>query len=230
MKDHKESGRPAPRARAIEANRFGVLDDLPGRAAKGAALGVIALVAGFIMCGCGASADDEARVRVTTPSKSASSRGADNSRTEVLPASTKAKTAVKDEEEPVAKSHAVANAPAPAKPAEGEKASGMAPDIVAAVSDTVAAPGQILFFSVRGTEDVSQIVLRDGLGDSQGLVYDDVDKLWRVSYRVPLSAPQDRMGLSLTARNRDGRWCRVWTFIRVREEPVSKQIELTVGS
>lgn len=230
MKDHKESGRPAPRAHAIDTNGGALAHDLRSRIAKGAALGAVALVAGFIVCGCGATSDDEAKVHITTAAKTASSPQARGTRAETVPASTEAKAALVGDEEPVAKSHVVANAPVQSKPDAGEKTGGMPPDIIAAVSDTVVAPGQTIFFSVRGTDDVSQIVLRDGLGDSQGLAYDDVDKLWRVSYRVPLGAPHDRMGLSLTARNRDGRWCRVWTFIRVKEEQVNEQIELTVGS
>ena len=80
---------------------------------------------------------------------------------------------------------------------------------------TVVAPGEPISFTVYGTPDVTEMSLSDGIGDRQAFVHDARGDVWRVDYRVPLRPRQERIGLSVTARNDLGRWRRVWVFLQV---------------
>ena len=89
------------------------------------------------------------------------------------------------------------------------------PDMVAAVSDTFVTAGQPVEVKVEGTPDITEMALSDGRGESLPMVRDTVGNVWRVGYRVPLRPKQDRIGLSVTAKNDQHRWSRVWLFLQV---------------
>ena len=89
------------------------------------------------------------------------------------------------------------------------------PDLVAAVSDTFVTAGQPVEVVVQGTPDVAEMALSDGRGDPLPMVRDSLDNTWRVDYRVPLRPRQSRIGLSVTAKNEQQKWARVWLFLTV---------------
>lgn len=89
------------------------------------------------------------------------------------------------------------------------------PDLVAAVSDTFVTAGQPVEVVVQGTPDVTEMALADGRGDPIPMVRDTSDDTWRVDYRVPLKPKQNRLGLSVTAKNEQKKWARVWLFLTV---------------
>lgn len=89
------------------------------------------------------------------------------------------------------------------------------PDLVAAVSDTFVTAGQPIEVVVQGTSDVTEMALADGRGDPIPMVRDSLDNTWRVDYRVPLRPKQNRLGLSVTAKNEHGKWVRRWLFLTV---------------
>jgi hypothetical protein len=87
--------------------------------------------------------------------------------------------------------------------------------MVAAVSDTFVTAGEPVVVSVEGTPDITEMALSDGRGDALPMVKDTTSNCWRVGYRVPLRPKQDRIGLSITAKNEQHRWSRVWLFLQV---------------
>jgi hypothetical protein len=89
------------------------------------------------------------------------------------------------------------------------------PDVIAAVSDTDVTPGQPVEVTVEATPDVTEMALADGLGDAIPMVRDSSGLTWRANYRVPLRPRSERLGLSVTAKNQDQRWRRVWLFLEV---------------
>ena len=99
------------------------------------------------------------------------------------------------------------------------------PDLVAAVSDTFVTAGQAVEVKVEGTPDVTEMALSDGRGDALPMVRDSVGNVWRVGYRVPLRPQQERIALSVTAKNDQHRWRRVWLFIQVDDgqHPIESQ-------
>jgi hypothetical protein len=96
---------------------------------------------------------------------------------------------------------------------DGERS--VPPDLVAAVSDTFVTAGQPVEVVVQGTSDVTEMALADGRGDPIPMVRDSTDDTWRVDYRVPLKPKQSRLGLSVTAKNEQKKWARVWLFLTV---------------
>jgi hypothetical protein len=94
-------------------------------------------------------------------------------------------------------------------------ATNLPPEIALGEMDTHVRPGQPLNITVYGTPDVTEISLFDGLNDRQALVHDTGSDTWSVDYRVPLRSKSDRIGLSLTAKNAENRWRRVWVFLEV---------------
>jgi hypothetical protein len=74
--------------------------------------------------------------------------------------------------------------------------------------------------SARASADAAEVFLWDGIGRKQSFTYDSTSGIWRARYRVPLGAAADRLGLSVTARNRFDLRHRVWVFVRV-ERPAS---------
>jgi len=91
----------------------------------------------------------------------------------------------------------------------------LAPDLVAAVSDTFVTAGQGIEVHVQATPDVTEMALSDGRGDPLPMVRDSSGETWRVNYRVPLRPKQNRIGLSVTATNDVKKWARVWLFLTV---------------
>jgi hypothetical protein len=100
-------------------------------------------------------------------------------------------------------------------PASGSSERFVPPDLVAAVSDTFVTAGQPIEVVVQGTSDVTEMALADGRGDPIPMVRDSLDNTWRVDYRVPLRPKQNRLGLSVTAKNEHGKWVRRWLFLTV---------------
>lgn len=103
--------------------------------------------------------------------------------------------------------------PAPVGTEDGERS--VPPDLVAAVSDTFVTAGQPIEVKVQGTPDIVEMALADGRGDAIPMVRDSTDDTWRVDYRVPLKPKQNRLGLSVTAKNEQKKWARVWLFLTV---------------
>jgi hypothetical protein len=103
--------------------------------------------------------------------------------------------------------------PAPIGVVNGDHS--LPPDLVATASDTFVSPGQPVEVTVQGTPDVTEMALSDGRGDPLPMVRDSTDDTWRVDYRVPLRPRQSRLGLSVTAKNEQKRWARVWLFLTV---------------
>jgi hypothetical protein len=89
------------------------------------------------------------------------------------------------------------------------------PDVIPSVSDTLVTAGQAVEVVVEATPDVTEMALSDGFGDAIPMVRDSTGLTWRVNYRVPLRPRSERLGLSVTARNQDHRWRRVWLFLEV---------------
>ncbi|MGH7731278.1 MAG: hypothetical protein ACRENJ_08520, partial [Candidatus Eiseniibacteriota bacterium] len=96
------------------------------------------------------------------------------------------------------------------------------PDVDASIADSVATPGTIIEITAKGSPDVEEVLLSDGLGRPQRFAYDASVDLWRASYRVPVKAPSERLGLSVTARSNIGRWRRVWVFVMVSKVEVTE--------
>ena len=91
----------------------------------------------------------------------------------------------------------------------------LAPDLVPVVSDTFVTAGQGIEVSVKATSDVTEMALSDGRGDPLPMVRDSSGDTWRVDYRVPLRPSQNRIGLSVTAKNDGKKWARRWVFLTV---------------
>ena len=89
------------------------------------------------------------------------------------------------------------------------------PDVVAAVSDSFVTAGQAVEVTVEATPDVTEMALADGIGDAIPMVRDSSGLVWRVNYRVPLRPRTDRLGLSVTAKNEEHRFRRVWLFLEI---------------
>lgn len=88
------------------------------------------------------------------------------------------------------------------------------PEVVASVTDTLIIPGAAVEITAQTSVDARDVLLSDGRGSPQPFVYDGAGKVWRAYYRVPLKS-DDRLGLSVTAKNTGGRWRRVWVFLNV---------------
>jgi len=92
------------------------------------------------------------------------------------------------------------------------------PDVAASASDTLVSAGGVAEITAMGSQDVEEVTLSDGLGKAQPMVYDTELKAWRAYYRVPVKPRNDRVALSVTAKNSDHRWRRVWVFLSVARE------------
>ena len=98
---------------------------------------------------------------------------------------------------------------------EGHAASQAAsepPDVVASIADSLVAPGGVVTVIATGSPDVVSMTLADGIGREKALTYDSGANVWRTTYRVPLKASSERIGFSITARNAQQQWRRVWLF------------------
>ncbi len=103
------------------------------------------------------------------------------------------------------------------------------PDVDASITDSLVTPGTIIELTAKGSPDVEEVLLSDGIGKAQRFTYDDSADLWRASYRVPVKVVGDRLGLSVTAKNELNRWRRVWVFVSVQrevaKEPAPTQVD-----
>ena len=93
----------------------------------------------------------------------------------------------------------------------------MPPDILAKASADYVTPGEIVEITAQGTPDVVEVILKDGRGKTQPLVYDQEAAAWRGRYRVPLQPATERLGLSVTAKNGEKLQHRVWVFLQVQD-------------
>jgi len=93
----------------------------------------------------------------------------------------------------------------------------MPPDIMAKTSADYVTAGEIVEVTAQGTPDVVEVILKDGRGKTQPLVYDEAAAQWRGRYRVPLQPATERLGLSVTAKNAQKLQHRVWVFLQVQE-------------
>lgn len=109
-------------------------------------------------------------------------------------------------------------------------AESLPPEIVVSASDTLVAPGATVEFTVRGTSDVAEVVVWDGIGQRQALALDSASGVWRGFYRVPLGASRDRLGLSVTARTEANKWRRVWVFLKIQQDAPPALPEAPPGS
>ena len=105
---------------------------------------------------------------------------------------------------------------------EGQKAQGGAPireilppELTVSVADSVMFPGQAIEITALATNDVTEMVLGDRLGQKQPFTYDLDLKHWRAAYRIPLGTAGQRVGLSVTAKNSAGKWHRKYVFLNV---------------
>lgn len=92
------------------------------------------------------------------------------------------------------------------------------PDVDASIADSLVTPGTIIEITAKGSPDVEEVMLADGIGKPQRFAYDASADLWRASYRVPVRVVGDRLGLSVTAKNDLHHWRRVWVFAVVERE------------
>ena len=89
------------------------------------------------------------------------------------------------------------------------------PELTVSVADSVMFPGQVIEIAALGTNDVTEMVLGDRLGQKQPFIYDTGLRHWRAAYRIPLGTAGERIGLSVTARNSAGKWHRKYVFLNV---------------
>jgi len=154
-----------------------------------AGLLVAAVLVGFIVGGCG---EQSSQVASNGPQVERSAEGA----------------AV------VAMNPAPASGKSVEEGADVPSADSLPPEVVASVTDTLIVPGAAVEITAQTSADALDLLLSDGRGKPQPFVYDGAGKVWRAYYRVPLKS-DDRLGLSVTAKNAGGRWRRVWVFLDV---------------
>jgi hypothetical protein len=99
--------------------------------------------------------------------------------------------------------------------AEADSTDAMPPDILAKTSADYVTAGEIVEITAQGTPDVVEVILKDGRGKTQPLVYDASAAAWRGRYRVPLQPATERLGLSVTAKNAQKLQHRVWVFLQI---------------
>jgi len=102
------------------------------------------------------------------------------------------------------------------------------PDVDASITERQVTPGTIIEVTAKGSPDVEEVLLSDGIGKPQRFVYDSTADLWRASYRVPIKLKGDRLELAVTAKNEIGRWRRVWVFAIVEREAPKDSTSATV--
>ena len=105
---------------------------------------------------------------------------------------------------------------------ESVPADSLAPDVLARVTESVAAPGGSVEITAQASDDVVELFLWDGIGRKQSFAYDSTANVWRARYRVPLGIQGDKIGLSVTAKNGLDLRSRVWVFVRI-ERPASEE-------
>src|SRR5437667_442559 len=124
--------------------------------------------------------------------------------------------------------------PPPGGPSAGEAPAthpdSMPPDLAVSVGDTLVTPGETVELTARGTPDVVEVTLWDGVHERLAFARDAEGNTWRVQYRVPLRLKSERLGLSVTAKNEAGRWRRVWLFLKLRDGASETRADSTSSS
>lgn len=174
-------------------------------AAIGISLLVAALAIGFLAMGCGQQQNESASTEAGSAQPAAAVQTA---------AAVPASAAASDP----AHASGLAESTPQAEGIAALSADSLPPDVVASASEALVSPGTIVEIAAEGSPDVVEVILSDGIGKTQPLVYDSTAKCWRVLYRVPLRMATDRLGLSVTAKNGLDRWRRVWVFLKVQRE------------
>jgi hypothetical protein len=151
---------------------------------------VAAVAVGLIAGSCGEKRDDAANAVSTQPSSEAVS----------TPVATVA-----------------SHVPTQASRNQITSADSLPPEVTASVGDTLVIPGSAIEIDAQASVDATELSLWDGLGKRQPFSYDAQGKVWRAFYRVPLKS-QERLGLSVSAKNEAGRWRRVWVFLHIGSE------------
>jgi hypothetical protein len=90
------------------------------------------------------------------------------------------------------------------------------PDVEATAVDSVVTPGAVVEINAKGSPDVVDMGLSDGIGREQPFAYDSTMKVWRALYRVPIHSSKDKVGLAVTATNDSGHWRKVWVFLNLQ--------------
>ena len=103
---------------------------------------------------------------------------------------------------------------------EGAKA----PDLLVKSSKESVLRGETIDITAQGSPDVVEMLLSDGYGTTQSLVFDAASQTWKTAYRVPLNMKLERLGLSIKAKNGDERWRRVWVFLTLPENAVPRSV------
>ena len=109
-------------------------------------------------------------------------------------------------------------------------ADSLPPDVSVSAPDTLLLPGAAVELIARGTPDVVEVTLWDGVGQKQQMTYDTEGKVWKGYYRVPLRFSVDRLALSVTAKSGSGKWRRVWVSLKVQHEATEPKPESGSGS
>ena len=102
------------------------------------------------------------------------------------------------------------------------------PDVDASITESQVTPGTVIEVTAKGSPDVEEVLLSDGIGKSQRFVYDSTADLWRASYRVPVRIKGERLELGVTAKNNLHRWRRVWVFAGIEREAAKDSTEAAV--
>ncbi|HTM57129.1 MAG TPA: hypothetical protein VL123_01810 [Candidatus Udaeobacter sp.] len=92
------------------------------------------------------------------------------------------------------------------------------PEVSAWAADTLVAPGSVIEIQAKSSDDVTAVLLRDGIGRQQPFAFDSSSGAWHTFYRVPMRSEPERLGVSVTARTEHNRWRRVWIFFNVQPE------------
>ena len=100
------------------------------------------------------------------------------------------------------------------------------PDVDASIGESQVTPGTIIEVTAKGSPDVQEVLLSDGLGKPQRFAYDSTADLWHASYRVPVRIPGERLGLAVTAKNELSRWRRVWVFVGAQPEVAKDTVQV----
>ena len=181
----------------------------PERPKALAALALVASIAALVLAGCGKSQDVGA--------VAGSASGAGDYASQSVESSS-----------PVPLADGAASGPGGERSAV--PADSIAPDLVVSTSDTLGLPGRSVDLTARTSADVVGVTLWDGLGQKQAFVYDSTADLWRTSFRVPLAASRERLGLAVTAGNHAGKWRRVWVFLKTTPEAPRAEVTPPPGS
>lgn len=180
-----------------EGNQSDAITRMIGRALGGSALLLTLVTGAVILHGCGGAKSENS-------SESSEAAGG----------SLSAATGSSAYEQTAAVPAAVIEQPR----SESEEGGVLPPEIALDEMNLSVVPGQAITVRVQGTPDVTGMLLSDGINDPQSLVRDSSgDDSWRVDYRVPLRPKQERLGLSVTAKNEANRWRRIWVFLEVQK-------------